>query len=149
VREFLHRAMLTLMLGLGLAFVGSAQPSAETRCLGYEPAVVKLTGTLTRETFPGPPNYESVRDGDKPETYLILNLAHPVCVDADKTDTGLNPAQKDIRRVQLVFTGTTGDAKYKDFVSKEVVATGTLFAAQTGHHHTPVLLTVKNLARIK
>jgi hypothetical protein len=37
-------------------------------------------------------------------------------------------------------------AAYKELVGKRVVASGTLFGAITGHHHTPVLLTVRTLS---
>jgi hypothetical protein len=136
------------LFALTLAAVCSAQPQA-TGCLSYEPAVVQLTGTVIRETFPGPPNYESVRNGERPETYWILHLEHPICVDADKTDSGYNSAQIDIQRVQLVLAGGAAYKKYKKLLSKKVIATGTLFGSHTGHHHTTVLLTAQNLVRAK
>ena len=129
------------------ATVCPAQPQASTKCLAYEPTIVKLVGTLVRETFPGPPNYANVQKGDRPETYWLLKLAHPVCVEADKTDDSVNRAQMEIRMIQLVFTDSTGYKKYKDLVSKEVVATGKLFGSISGHHHTSVLLTVGELTR--
>jgi hypothetical protein len=43
------------------------QSTSLSPCLSYEPAVVTLSGTLVRKTFPGPPNYKSVKKGDKPE----------------------------------------------------------------------------------
>jgi hypothetical protein len=145
----LRSVIVPVFFALSSAVACPARPQTEARCLSYESTVVKLTGTLTRETFPGPPNYESVRKGDKPEIYWILNVARPICVDAIHTDSGSSPAKEDIRRVQLVFTDSLAYKKYKEFLSKEVVATGTLFAAETGHHHTAVLLTVENLARAK
>ena len=39
--------------------------------------------------------------------------------------------------------------EYIDLVGKQVTATGTLFGEHTGHHHTPVLLTVRQLAEAK
>jgi hypothetical protein len=114
-------------------------------CLSYEPSVVELRGTIVRETFPGPPDYESIRGEDRPEVYWLVVLSHPVCVDQDKTDPDLNPAQKDVRRIQLVFHDAAIYKTQKALVGKSVVAKGTLFGAHTGHHHTPVLLTVSNL----
>jgi hypothetical protein len=134
------------LVNLILATVCAAQQHPSTECLSYEPTVVKLTGTIVRETFPGPPNYQSTREGDQPETYWILKLASPVCVDAAKTDD-VNRAQADVRSIQLVFPDNAGYKKYKDLISKEVVATGTLFGSISGHHHTAVLLTVKELTK--
>lgn len=122
------------------------QSEARTNCLSYEPTVVKLSGTLIRKTFPGPPNYASVSRGDKPETYWLLNLPQPVCVDQDKTSADLNPAQKDVRVIQLVVPQKFYK-KYKQLVGKKIIATGTLFGEFTGHHHTSVLLTVIDLTK--
>lgn len=101
-----------------------------------------------RKTYPGPPNYASVAHGDRPETYWFLSLSAPVCVDEDKLDPLLNPAQENIRTVQLVLDPEMYK-KYKTLVGKQTVATGTLFGEHTGHHHTPVLLTVSSLAETK
>ena len=124
------------------ACVAQARPAAG--CLSYEPAVVTLNGILIRETFPGPPNYESVPQGDKPETYWLLDLARPVCVNEDKGEPDLNPMQKAVRRVQLVLDPKAYE-RHKGLFGKRVVATGTLFGAFTAHHHSPVLLTVRTL----
>lgn len=113
-------------------------------CLSYEPTVVALHGVLTRETFPGPPNYESIRKGDRAETSWLLKLDSPICVNEDKSDPDLNPGRKNVRKVQLVLN-PEGYEKYKALLGKKVVASGTLFGAHTGHHHTPVLLTVADL----
>jgi hypothetical protein len=39
------------------------QTATSVPCLSYEPAVIKIAGTLGRKTVPGPPNYESIRNG--------------------------------------------------------------------------------------
>ena len=116
-------------------------------CLSYEPSAVELHGTIIRETFPGPPNYASIRGGDKPEEYWFVVLSDPICVDQDKAEPDLNPAQKDIHKIQLVFRSADIYKTQKDLVGKRVVAKGMLFGANTGHHHTPVLLTVSTLSK--
>ena len=123
-----------------------AQTPPKSACLSYEPSVVKLTGTLVREIFPGPPDYASVQHGDKPEVYWLLNLAKPICVDEDTAEPGLNPAHKDIRAMQLVISAAFYK-KYKNLVGHQVVVTGTLFGEHTAHHKTPVLLTISSLAK--
>jgi hypothetical protein len=116
-------------------------------CLSYEPSVVQLTGTIIRKTFPGPPNYESVERGDKPEVAWLLVLSQPICMEQDRKDPDLNPAQMDIRKIQLVFRDATAYQTQKELIGKKVLASGTLFGAHTGHHHTPILLTVNTLAK--
>lgn len=136
-----------MVVGISFATALAQTPSSRS-CLSYEPAVVKLSGTLVRKTFPGPPNYENIHRGDRPETYWLLKLSQPVCVNEDKSEPSLNPAHDDIRSVQLVLTGEAYK-KYKTLVGKRVVATGTLFGEHTGHHHTPVLLTVSGLTHVE
>jgi Domain of unknown function (DUF4431) len=130
-----------------LAAVQSSERKAASalRCLTYEPSVVKLTGTLVRRTFPGPPNYEDIRHGDRAETYWFIQLSRPVCVAEDREQSGLNPAKKDIRLVQLVVDDRMYK-QYKGLVGTQIIAAGTLFGEHTGHHHTPVLLKVTGLA---
>jgi hypothetical protein len=113
-------------------------------CKSYEPASVSLHGTLRQKTFPGPPNYEDVHKGDKVETFWLLKLNSPICVAQDKSDPDLNPGQKDVREVELVLNNEQA-GRANLLLSKRVVATGTLFGAHTGHHHTPVLLKVTYL----
>ncbi len=120
------------------------QSTTRSQCLSYEPAVVTLSGTLVRKTFPGPPNYESVKKGDRPETSWLLDLPESVCVNEDKTDPDLNPKQSGIHEIQLVLQ-TEQYQQHKGMVGRKVLATGTLFGKHTGHHHTPVLLTIRKL----
>lgn len=116
-------------------------------CFSYEPSVVQLSGNVIRKTFPGPPNYESIERGDKPEVLWLLVLSHPICMQEDIKEPSLNPAQKDIRKIQLVFRDAAAYETHKKLVGKGVVAKGTLFGAHTGHHHTPLLLTVRTLTK--
>jgi hypothetical protein len=144
LREFCLTALAYSLVALSYeACLGQA--GGETACLSYEPSVVTLKGTLIRKTFPGPPNYESIRKGDRPETYWLIELAEAICVNQDPKDPDLSPAHKDISMVQLVV----GPEVYKrqaNLVGKHVVSSGTLFGAISGHHHTPVLLSAKTLA---
>jgi hypothetical protein len=136
--------MLFLRVAAGLFFVFLATLGFSSDCLSYEPAVVTLRGTLVRKTFPGPPNYEDIRKGDRAEVFWLLDLDSPICVNEGKSEPGLNPEAKNIRRVQLVVEAETYK-RYKGLVGKKVIATGTLFEGFNGHHHTPVLLMVMTL----
>jgi hypothetical protein len=123
------------------------QTGTSVPCLLYEPAVVKIAGSLERKTVPGPPNYKSVRNGDRPETYWFVKLSRPVCVREDEKEPDLNPAQKRVGSIQLDLS-PEAYAAYKELVGKGVVVSGTLFGAVTGHHHTPVLMTVRTLSAV-
>jgi hypothetical protein len=113
-------------------------------CKSYEPAVAELSGKLVSKMFAGPPNYQDALKGDAPETFWLLNLDSPICVDEDRTKPDLNPAQKNVRSIQLVLD-KDAEARAKLLSGKRVQTAGTLFAAHSGHHHTPVVLTVTYL----
>ena len=70
------------------------------QCLEFEPKTVNLSGILARETHPGPPNYESIRRGDKRETIWVLRLSKPICVTG--TDD-INVREDNQREVQLAL----------------------------------------------
>lgn len=135
-----HIRLFTLMLCL---FIYMAYASAQG-CLSYDVAGVQLTGTISRKTFPGPPNYESIRRGDEPETYWILHLARPICTTADPD----NDAEGNVNDIQLILTPKQYPL-YKKFVGgrARVRVTGKLSHAITGHHHTQVLLEITGMSR--
>lgn len=114
-----------------------------TACLSYEPDIVSVPGTIREKDFPGPPNYESIEQGDRRETAWILTPEKPVCV-TGKSGDDLNVSETDITAMQLVLD-PAGYAKYRGLLKKPVVVKGTLFHSHTGHHHTPVLLTVQSI----
>jgi hypothetical protein len=123
-----------------------SQTPPRSGCLSYGPSVVTISGILVRKTFPGAPNYESIRKGDKAETSWLLKLPTAVCVNEDSADPDLNPKQGTVREVQLVLQPEQY-VQHKDLVGKKVIATGTLFGEITAHHHTPVLLMVRTLGQ--
>lgn len=122
-----------------------------TGCLSYEPAVVRLKGTLVRQAYPGPPNYESIRKGDRPEIAWFVKLTQPVCMNPDPTDeTDFNLAYSNVRRIHLVILNETIYKPNQKFVAGErVMVIGTLFGKFTPHHHSPVLMTVHIMQTVR
>ncbi len=133
--------MRTLIFSSLVLMAFSIQAAAQD-CLSYDTDSVRLTGTISKKTFPGPPNYESIRKGDKPETYWVLHLPSPVCTKA-RAD---NDAESGVTDLQLILTRKQY-ALYKKFVGRRerVTVRGKLSHAITGHHHTPVLMEVINI----
>ena len=136
---------LAAMNTVTVAVLGQTKPMK--KCLPYEPAEVSLIGKLVRKTFPGPPEYESIRKGDKPEIFWLIQLRGPLCTNEDAENPELNPAYDDVREVQLVVVPAQY-RRYKNLVGQEVEATGTLFGEHTIHHRTAVLLTVKDIQKL-
>lgn len=132
-------ARVALCVAVGVATpVTQAQPAG---CLTYT-AEVRLTGVLERRTYPGPPNYESVRRGDRPEVGYYLRLRRPVCAVAGAPDAPDQGAVTGVREVQLVAEPAMF-AWLRRRVGRVVSARGALFSAHTGHHHAPLLLQVR------
>ena len=109
-------------------------------CLRYGPDTVRVSGTLQRLTFPGPPNYEDVQTGDEPETGFYLAPAVPLCAAGGRDEVDGGP-RADVRLVQLVLD-SAGYAALRPALGRAVALRGTLFPSHTGHHHAPVLLDV-------
>ncbi len=104
--------------------------------MAYGPRVT-LAGKLIRLTFPGPPNFESVAEGDKPETNWYLELATPVCVDANPKTS--NEAAKDVEKIELVMMPEQY-RQHRNLIGQDVRVSGVLFHAFSAHHHAPVLM---------
>lgn len=103
---------------------------------------IVLEGRLNRQVFPGPPNYESVRRGDRPERTYILNLQRPICL-----DDGGQFADPD-ERFTRVHVYTVDEAlwpRIRAGLSRRVRVRGRAFAAHTGHHHAPLVIAVREV----
>ena len=113
-------------------------------CLKYDTTVVLLTGTLRSRMFAGPPNYESIKRGDRKETALILVLATRICTSSRETKGG-DVSESKVRDVQLVVMKPAHWKTIQRRMGKRVAVTGKLFHANTGHHRTKVLLDVASI----
>ena len=111
------------------------------RLLRYEPAVVECRGRLRLVYFPGPPKYESMKDGDEREAVYILELEEPFDIaTANDPKTPLNDSEgwgRNVKRIQLTNYGILGRR-----IGKKVTVRGRLSEAIFGHHHTSVLMEV-------
>lgn len=130
-----------LLIAFGCSSVSAASPGD---CVAYEPDSVQLTGRIVRKVFPGPPNYESVAEGDKPEEAWILHLARPICVRAAKKDQD-NVAVGNVSDLHLLLRGNQFRQLRGLMRKGPVTLTGTLFHSLTGHHHTTVLMDVTRM----
>jgi Domain of unknown function (DUF4431) len=116
------------------------QPAAQAKapCLSYGPAKVTLSGKLERRTLPGVPNYESARNGDKPETHFYLKLSSPICTTGDRNSAAAHPVTG-VSRIQLIFS-ESDFAVFRPLTGKRLTVQGALISAHTGHHHARVLM---------
>jgi hypothetical protein len=132
--------MKSLFCVLAFLFLASCSVEAQRRQLHYEPEKVTLTGRLVYRVFYGPPNYGENPKTDSRETQPILILDAPVDVVANGGDP-TDQTERGVKRITLVGHSTSR------FIGKRIAVEGTLFHANTGHHHTKVLMTVAFIKR--
>jgi Domain of unknown function (DUF4431) len=138
------RFKLTIIILVVLAAVNCFQALAQGKqWLSYEPAPVELQGRLTVQWKYGPPNFGEQPKTDQRVKVPILVLARPINVRGTPGDAHNANAVKGARRIQLTFANLPTD--YKQLISKNVVAKGTLFHAFSGHHYTDVVMSVDSL----
>lgn len=131
----LARAHGLLLLSLCLCPFAVAQAAT---CNQYEPADASLSGTLTRQVFPGPPGFEDVVTGDEPQVGFYLSLSEPLCMSGNENESDIGVEDNETL-VQLVLQATDYD-NLRPYLDQPVVLKGTLFGAITGFHHTQVLM---------
>jgi hypothetical protein len=140
--------MLWIKIGIGiLSFSMPAavfQPEPRGGCLDlvWPNSRATVSGTLTRRLFAGPPNYESIANGDAEEWSLILELPRPICAN----DAEFIGPETMFDRVHLSSDSSELRAALRAAVGRNVTVTGEAFGAQTGHHHAPLVLFVERLA---
>lgn len=138
---------LNILLLIALFCLTPSYLLAKNKIVYFEPKTVELDGIIRILTFPGQPNYENIKNGDADETGPYLILKNPVDVNlALNGKTGNNEPTKNIKLIQLIVQNDSDLKKLKklnDGYKAHIV--GTLFSAQTGHHHARVLLRVNKI----
>ena len=109
-------------------------------------APVSFEGRLERRIFAGPPNYDSIRRGDRPEPAYILTLDRRICIDDGGQFAELNNR---FNTIQLFSGNRRLNARLRAGVGHRVRITGDGFAAQTGHHHASLVVDLRSLAVVR
>src|SRR3989442_14837748 len=102
-----------------------ARPGLTDSCYHYRPAPVSLTGRLIRRTLPGPPNYQSIARGDRPQVVDLLILDAPICTIADYKDSPNTDAFQRQDTIQVRRTESPW-REVRRLSGGHVVVTGTL-----------------------
>jgi len=116
------------------------QPIDSLKTVFYEPEEVEVSGLLYKATYPGPPEYMSIKMGDHPEEVVILILKSPINIEI-KGEDNFNEPEKGVRELQVVFSDSMLS---KHNMKEEVILKGTLYHAHTAHHRRRVLMMVKS-----
>jgi len=129
-------------------FLVSAISNVQQRWLPLEPNLVQLQGKILKVMKYGPPNYGENPESDAHYEIPIILLSKPIRVKGDPGSVVNREDLVNVSFVQLVFQSTPAVA-YWHYANQDVVVTGTLFRAETGHHHTTLLMTVKTIRAMK
>ncbi len=114
----------------------------------FESENIELDGTLERQTFPGKPNYESIKNGDEIERGWYLRLNTPIDVIPAKSSNSQNNLEfeKNVRIMQLVVMKDNEQEILKNLPNgSRITVRGAPFHRLTGHHHSRVLFEVHEL----
>ncbi len=97
-------------------------------------------GRLSLRHFPGPPNYTSIREGDKDDLVFILTLPQPVCIDA--RDFGQSQRFRTVH-VWSLDKGVRG--KLHRMVGRRVIISGDGYPMDNANHRAPLVLNAKSV----
>ena len=114
---------------------------------------VTLQGRLILKLFPGPPEYSSIKDGDRKDYCWVLQLDKKSFEIAKTTPVG-EPAQDldyIMQRTNPDEVCLAVDANMFDFCNdykeQKVICEGYLFHAHTAHHYTPILMDLRKISK--
>jgi len=101
-----------------------------------------LNGKLTFIIYAGPPNYQSVQEGDTPESTYVLELKNPICLHGDAyfADPKLR-----FKKVHLVSTKETSRQLKSSINQNVTVSLKDQIAAHTAHHRQPLVAWVTSV----
>ena len=139
-----HRPILPLALVL---IAASWSASLAAQCLYY--GDVSLSGRLVQQTYPGPPDFESVAKGDAPLVIWILQLDTGVCI---VSSSASYPNVYNEREIQLVFGNdqyarTAPYAEYRSLLGKRIAVTGRLLPGG-GKYEKPQVITLRSIKEL-
>lgn len=109
---------------------------------------ITVRGKLLSETFPDTPNYNSINEGDSPETDWILHVDVPIRIRGEGQETGESYSTALLDKLQLAMTAEQ-IASNKNMLGKQVKVYGEVFTGHSRHHKTSVLLDITKDGNIK
>jgi hypothetical protein len=122
---------------------------------GSSPLTVTLQGFLKLKLYPGPPNYESIENGDYPECCWVLEMDSKSFDIASHTLV-LEPA---LSIMDIMSTSNPSEVQLgletnmrefcENHVNQIVTIQGSLLHAILAHHHAPFLMSVQSIYKSK
>jgi len=120
--------------------------ATKIRTAYFQPKKTELIGTIESQTFPGPPNYENIANGDEVESGWYLRLSGPINITYAPREKAVDNDMplKNVKIVQMIVHYSSPTKELVKSGNK-VKITGTLLGKLTGHHHARVLINIENI----
>lgn len=127
--------LIPFLIPFLISSLGATQARAANAysCLEYGP--IRLVGTLVRQTYAGPPDYESVTKGDEPQIIWLLQLNERVCVDSNAR----YPREPVAMEIELALPADQY-ARYRHLLGQKIIASGELVHGGANYQKRLVLL---------
>lgn len=106
---------------IGLVLFTALLPASEP-VYRYEPHVVNLTGVLDTRIYPGSPNYESVKSGDRPKKIWLIRLPHPISMEPDPEPASFE-GETGIKEIHVILTDLKDEKSLKEHRGETVIGT--------------------------
>lgn len=112
-----------------------------------EGQLVRLRGKVWREMFPGPPNYESIDNGDQAQPYWILNTDSSIEILGKSPEDETPYTVGSSTRFQLMLDPSFYSNRAHTVFSDAWIE-GRVMIGHSGHHKTKALIDVQKLEPI-
>lgn len=130
-----------IVISCNSAPIGPPDSSSEKKIVPPEYTVTSdiktLNGILTEKYFWGAAGYGEDTTVDARETACLLLLDFPVTVDVNNGD---QHSMLQVKTIQIIFS-----RPLNQFLNKRVKVSGPLLLAETGHHHTDVIINASSI----
>lgn len=137
----IRRAAAASFLAAALALASQLSCAGECVIEGDE---IVVGGELSRRTFAGPPNYESVHKGDRAEVVWILTAPAPIALCPLASSNGTPQPVGRLNRFQLVLDEKQ-PALRQALIARYAIVRGRVLIGHAGHPHTAALIEVAEL----
>jgi hypothetical protein len=119
---------------------GALDANDPSVCELFESDTATVRGQLVRLTFPGPPNYESVADGDRPVTVYAVVMPSAKC----------KALENNLFFVQLLQLQDVSahEAQLASLVGREVEIRGKVNEAELPTHFTGLVMALKSVRAV-
>jgi hypothetical protein len=119
-------ALSRILTAVALLLTVSWSGALAAECLRY--GYASLTGRLVQQTYPGPPDFESVTKGDEPRVIWILQLDRGICIISSDASYPNAYGQKEVQLVLGTdqYARTDRYAPYRHLVGQQIIVSGRL-----------------------